>query len=62
MKIYIPIFLVLCYYLNQANFMQYFVLAKSMYETNGIFWAWPIHFVQDILIIGKMFLMSSVKS
>jgi hypothetical protein len=39
-----------------------FVLAKSMYETNGIFWAWLIHFVQDILIIGTMFLMSNVKS
>jgi uncharacterized protein len=39
-----------------------FVLAKSMYETNGIFWAWLIHFVQDILIIGTMFLMSNLKS
>jgi membrane protease YdiL (CAAX protease family) len=39
-----------------------FVLAKSMYETNGIFWAWLIHFIQDILIIGTMFLMSNKNS
>ena len=35
-----------------------FVLAKSMYETNGFFWAWVIHFLQDVLIIGTMFLMN----
>ena len=35
-----------------------FVLAKSMYETNGFFWAWAIHFLQDILIIGTLFLMN----
>lgn len=35
-----------------------FVLAKSMYETNGFFWAWIIHFLQDILIIGTLFLMN----
>lgn len=39
-----------------------YVLAKSMYETNGFFWAWLIHFVQDILIIGTMYLISTAKS
>lgn len=36
-----------------------FVLAKSMYETNGFFWAWVIHFLQDVIIIGSLFLMSN---
>ncbi len=36
-----------------------FVLAKSMYETKGFFWAWTIHFLQDVLIIGTLYLMSS---
>jgi membrane protease YdiL (CAAX protease family) len=36
-----------------------FVLAKSMYETNGFFWAWSIHFLQDVVIIGSMFIMSN---
>ena len=35
-----------------------FILAKSMHETNGFFWAWVIHFLQDVLIIGTMFLMN----
>ena len=35
-----------------------FVLAKSMYETHGFFWAWTIHFLQDILIIGTLYLMN----
>jgi uncharacterized protein len=35
-----------------------FVLAKSLYETNGFFWAWTIHFLQDLIIIGSMYLMS----
>ncbi len=34
-----------------------FVLAKSVYETHGFFWAWTIHFLQDILIIGTLFLI-----
>lgn len=34
------------------------VLAKSLYETNGFFWAWTIHFLQDVLIIGALFLMN----
>ena len=36
-----------------------FVLAKSMYETNGIFWAWTIHFLQDVIIIGTLYLINS---
>lgn len=35
-----------------------FVLSKSMIETNGFFWAWLIHFIQDVLIIGSLYLMS----
>ena len=35
-----------------------FVLAKSMYETHGFFWAWTIHFLQDVLIIGTLYLMN----
>jgi uncharacterized protein len=34
------------------------VLAKSMFETNGFFWAWAIHFIQDVIIIGSLFLLS----
>lgn len=36
-----------------------FVLAKSMYETNGFFWAWAIHFLQDVIIIGSLYLMNT---
>ena len=35
------------------------VLAKSLYETNGFFWAWFIHFLQDVIIIGTLFLMAT---
>jgi uncharacterized protein len=35
------------------------VLAKSLYETNGFFWAWFIHFLQDLIIIGVLFLMDA---
>lgn len=34
------------------------VLAKSLYETNGLFWAWLIHFLQDVIIIGALFLVT----
>ncbi|MBW8685265.1 CPBP family intramembrane glutamic endopeptidase [Chitinophaga rhizophila] len=34
------------------------VLAKSLYETQGIFWAWIIHFIQDVIIIGSLYLLS----
>lgn len=37
------------------------VLAKSLYETNGFFWAWVIHFVQDVIIIGTLFLLTTKK-
>jgi membrane protease YdiL (CAAX protease family) len=37
------------------------VLAKSLYETNGFFWAWTIHFIQDIIIIGTLFLLATKK-
>ena len=36
-----------------------FVLAKSMFETNGFFWAWTIHFLQDVIIIGTLYLTNS---
>jgi len=37
-----------------AGFLGWF-LAKSVVETEGIFWAWLIHFIQDIVIyIGFM--------
>ena len=34
-----------------ASFMGW-LLAKSVHETKGIFWAWFIHFVQDVVIFG----------
>ena len=36
-----------------AGFLGWF-LAKSMLETKGIFWAWFIHFLQDIVIITAL--------
>lgn len=36
-----------------------YVLSKSINETNGIFWAWIIHFLQDVIIIDSLFLMKS---
>ena len=36
-----------------------YVLAKSIYETKGFFWAWTIHFLQDVVIMGTLFLMSN---
>jgi len=36
-----------------------YVLSKSVYETNGVFWAWIIHFLQDVIIIGSLYLMKS---
>jgi len=37
-----------------AGFLGWF-LAKSVLETQGIFWAWSIHFIQDVVIyIGFM--------
>jgi uncharacterized protein len=37
------------------------VLAKSLDETNGFFWAWFIHFIQDVIIIGALVLLSTIK-
>ena len=34
-----------------AGFLGWF-LGKSMLETRGLFWAWFIHFVQDVLIFA----------
>ena len=43
-----------------AGFLGWF-LAKSIVETEGIFWAWLIHFIQDIVIyIG--FMLTSISS
>jgi uncharacterized protein len=36
-----------------------FILAKSMVETNGYFWAWTIHFLQDLVVIGTLYLIKS---
>ncbi len=37
-----------------------FLLAKSVVETNGIFWAWFIHCLQDIVIFSA-FIISAVE-
>lgn len=37
-----------------AGFLGWF-LAKSIQETRGIFWAWFIHFLQDIIIFTGLF-------
>lgn len=39
-----------------AGFLGW-LLAKSIYETKGIFWAWMIHFVQDVVIFSAMMMM-----
>ncbi len=36
-----------------------YILSKSVYETNGLFWAWFIHFLQDVVIIGALYLINS---
>lgn len=36
-----------------AGFLGWF-LAKSILETKGIFWAWLIHFMQDIIIFSAV--------
>ena len=38
-----------------AGFLAWF-LAKSIHETKGFFWAWLIHFIQDISIMTALFL------
>jgi membrane protease YdiL (CAAX protease family) len=37
-----------------AGFLGWF-LAKSILETKGIFWAWFIHFIQDVIIMIFLF-------
>ena len=37
-----------------AGFLGWF-LAKSILETKGIFWAWLIHFLQDVIIFSALF-------
>ena len=37
------------------------LLAKSVVETNGIFWAWCIHFLQDIVIFSA-FVMAAANT
>ncbi len=36
-----------------AGFLGWF-LTKSILETKGIFWAWLIHFLQDVIIISAL--------
>ena len=43
-----------------AGFLGW-LLAISLVETQGIFLAWAIHFVQDVVIITSMILMSRIK-
>lgn len=38
------------------------LLAKSVVETNGIFWAWSIHFLQDIVIFSAFVMAAANKS
>lgn len=38
-----------------AGFLGWF-LSKSIHETKGFFWAWLIHFVQDVIIMTGLFL------
>lgn len=36
-----------------AGFLGW-ILAKSVIETEGIFWAWMIHFIQDVVIFASL--------
>lgn len=38
-----------------AGFLGWF-LSKSIHETKGFFWAWLIHFMQDVIIMSALFL------
>lgn len=38
-----------------AGFLGWF-LSKSIHETKGFFWAWLIHFAQDVIIMTALFL------
>ena len=39
-----------------AGFLGW-LLAKSIVETEGVFWAWFIHFLQDVIIFSALFLV-----
>jgi membrane protease YdiL (CAAX protease family) len=40
-----------------AGFLGW-LLAKSIAETEGVFWAWFIHFLQDVIIFAGLFLVA----
>jgi membrane protease YdiL (CAAX protease family) len=40
-----------------AGFLGW-LLAKSIAETEGVFWAWFIHFLQDVIIFAGLFLVT----
>jgi membrane protease YdiL (CAAX protease family) len=44
-----------------AGFLGW-LLAMSLVETQGLLIAWAIHFVQDVVIITSMILMSNKKA
>lgn len=35
------------------------LMMKSVMETQGIFWAWSIHFLQDVVIFSALILLNS---
>ncbi|MGI6766205.1 MAG: CPBP family intramembrane glutamic endopeptidase [Lentihominibacter sp.] len=41
-----------------AAFLGWF-LSKSIHETKGFFWAWLIHFLQDVIIMSALYLTLS---
>ena len=43
---------------SMAGLLGY-VLAKSMVETGGFFWAWFIHFLQDVVIIASLYIIKT---
>jgi len=38
------------------------LLMKSVLETHGIFWAWLIHFLQDVVIFSGLILLNTKAS
>jgi membrane protease YdiL (CAAX protease family) len=44
-----------------AGFLGWF-LAMSLVETQGVFIAWTIHFVQDVVIISSLFMINRSKN
>lgn len=40
-----------------AGFLGW-LLARSVVETEGIAWAWFIHFLQDVIIFGGLFIVA----